>query len=210
MGKDSLLQSTVRRMEDCGCVAPVLMTVHDYRFIVAEQMVEIGAHDHAIVIEPEARNTAPAIAAAVEWIGDRDEDALILVAPADHHFADTMALSAAIATGAELARQGSLVTFGIRPTRAETGYGYVELNHPATANQPQPFVRFVEKPDQAGAEAMLASGRHLWNSGMFLFSVRTMRAALRHKCPDLLDIARAAVDQGQRDLDFVRLGAGFL
>jgi mannose-1-phosphate guanylyltransferase/mannose-6-phosphate isomerase len=209
MEQDSLLQATVRRLEDCGCVAPILMTSQDYRFIVAEQMTEIGARDHTILIEPEGRNTAPAVAAALEWIGDRDEDALILVAPSDHHFGDIMALTAAMAVAAECARRGELVTFGIRPTRAETGYGYIELTQAVDGNVAQAFARFVEKPDQVTAEAMLASGHHLWNSGMFMFSVRTMRAALRRHQPDMLDLARAAVDQSQRDLDFVRLGACF-
>jgi mannose-1-phosphate guanylyltransferase / mannose-6-phosphate isomerase len=210
LGKDSMLQATVRRLEDCGCAAPMLMTSQDYRFIVAEQMEEIGQRGHSIVIEPEGRNTAPAIAAAVELMAGKGDDALILVAPSDHHFADTMALSAAIAAAADRAREGEIVTFGIRPDRPETGYGYIELDcEQATDGMAVPFVQFIEKPDLSGAQAMLATGRHVWNSGMFLFSVATMRAALERHQPALLLSVRAAVASGQRDLDFFRLGTAF-
>lgn len=208
VGTESMLQSTVRRLEDCGCGAPILMTAQDYRFIVAEQMEAIGVRGHRVVIEPAPRNTGPAIAAAIEVIGD--PDALVLVAPSDHHFADTMALTAAIAKAAERARAGEIVTFGIRPDRPETGYGYIELLGNADAvGEAVSFARFVEKPDLASAEAMLVSGRHVWNSGMFLFSVRTMRAALERHQPELMELARHAVAFGQRDLDFLRLGEVF-
>jgi mannose-1-phosphate guanylyltransferase / mannose-6-phosphate isomerase len=210
MSDHSMLQATVRRLEDCGCAAPMLMTAQDYRFVVAEQMDEIGLRGHSIVIEPEGRNTAPAIAAAVQLIGAKDEDALILVAPSDHHFADTMALSAAIAAAAESARDGAIVTFGIRPDRPETGYGYIELDcDTAVDGTAVPFVQFIEKPDLSGAQAMMETGRHVWNSGMFLFSVRTMRAALERHQPALVKTVRAAIADGQRDLDFFRLGPAF-
>ena len=208
LGKESMLQATVRRLEDSGCGAPILMTAQDYRFVVAEQMEAIGVRGHQIVIEPAPRNTGPAIAAAIEVIGD--PDALVLVAPSDHHFADTMALTVAIAKAAERARAGEIVTFGIRPDRPETGYGYIELlGNADAAGDAVPFARFVEKPDLARAEAMLASGRHVWNSGMFLFTVRTMRAALERHQPEMMELARHAVAFGQRDLDFLRLGEVF-
>jgi mannose-1-phosphate guanylyltransferase / mannose-6-phosphate isomerase len=209
MGGDSMLQATVRRLEDCGCAAPLLMTAQDYRFIVAEQMEAINLCDHRIVIEPAGRNTAPAIAAAVAMIGVEDDEALILVAPSDHHFADTMALSAAIAAAAHRARMGEIVTFGIRPDRPETGYGYIELAGPMQDGIAVPFVQFIEKPDLAGAVAMMATGRHVWNSGMFLFSARTMRAALERHQPRLMAVVRQAIAEGTRDLDFFRLGEGF-
>ena len=208
VGQDSMLQATVRRLEDSGCGAPILMTAQDYRFIVAEQMDAIGVKGHQIVIEPTPRNTGPAIAAAVEVIGD--DDALVLVAPSDHHFSDTMALTAAIATATERARAGEIVTFGIRPDRPETGYGYIEiLGNTAAIGTAVPFSHFVEKPDLARAEELVASRRHVWNSGMFLFSVRTMRAAIRRHQPEMLEAAHHAVAIAQRDLDFLRLGEVF-
>lgn len=208
VGQDSMLQATVRRLEDSGCGAPILMTAQDYRFIVAEQMEAIGVRGHQIVIEPAPRNTGPAIAAAIEVIGD--DDALVLVAPSDHHFSDTMALTSAIATAAERARAGEIVTFGIRPDRPETGYGYIEILANAGAiGSAVPFSRFIEKPDLDRAEALVAGGRHVWNSGMFLFTVRSMRAALARHQPEMLDLARHAVAFGQRDLNFLRLGEVF-
>ena len=171
-----MLQATFRRLEDSGCGAPILMTGQDYRFIVAEQMKAIGVKGHHIVIEPTPRNTGPAIAAAIEVIGD--DDALVLVASSDHHFSETMALTATIATATERARAGEILTFGIRPDRPETGYGYIEvLGNTAAIGTAVPFSNFVEKPDLAHAEALVASQRHVWNSGMFLFTVRAMLAA---------------------------------
>lgn len=208
IGDESMLQATVKRLEDAGCAAPLLMTGQDYRFVVAEQMAEIGVQGHSIVIEPVGRNTAPAVAAAIELIGD--DNTLVLVAPSDHHFSDTMALASAISVAAERARAGEIVTFGVRPDRAETGYGYIEL---AEANGPNgaaaAFVQFIEKPNAAGAEAMLASGRHVWNSGMFLFSVATMRAALKRHQPLMVEQVHTAIAEGKKDLDFFRLGASF-
>lgn len=208
LGQDSMLQATVRRLEESGCSSPILMTAQDYRFIVAEQIEAIGVSGHRIVIEPSARNTAPAIAAAVEVIDD--DDALVLVVPSDHHFSDSMLLANAIAAGAECARAGQIVTFGIRPDRPETGYGYIEIVGSVDAfGSVAPFSRFIEKPDLARAQALISGRRHVWNSGIFLFTVRSMRAALQRHQPELLHLARDAVFHGQRDLDFLRLSDVF-
>ena len=201
----SMLQATVLRLEGCGCGMPMLVTSEAYRFIVAEQMQEIGFDNHAILVEPAARNTAPAIAAAIEVIDE--DDALLLVAPSDHHLSNPHGLRAALAAAAERALAGEIVTFGIQPDRPETGYGYIELAEPkAIEGVPVSFNRFVEKPDEFNARRMMIDGQHLWNSGMFLFTVRTMREALKKHRPAILDCARKAVEAGRDDLDFFRLG----
>lgn len=206
-GQESMLQATVRRLEDCGCAAPIIMTGQDYRFVVGEQMDDINAQGHRIVIEPEGRNTGPAILAAAEIAFAEDPDVLLFVAPSDHLVHDVMALSRAIAAAADRARAGEIVTFGIRPHRPETGYGYIEISDPDTADAlPQPFVRFVEKPDLAAAEAMLAAGTYLWNAGMFLFSAKTVRAAFERHQPQMCTAVRGAVAEARTDLDFLRLG----
>ncbi|MBD3679859.1 MAG: mannose-1-phosphate guanylyltransferase/mannose-6-phosphate isomerase [Rhodobacteraceae bacterium] len=210
-GEESLLQTTVRRMEDIGCAAPVLMTANDYRFTVGEQMDEIGSRGHKIVIEPVSRNTAPAICAAAEIIAQDDPDALILVAPSDHLIRDTMSFGRALAAGAERARGGEIVTFGIRPTGPETGFGYIELADPeAPDEEAQTYVQFTEKPDQETAERMVASGSYVWNAGIFLFSVRTIRAAFARHAPKLRSAVKTAVRDGKHDLDFFRLANSFV
>ncbi len=209
-GKTSLLQDTLRRMEDCGLGAPVLVTHHDYRFIVAEQVAEIGVRGATILVEPAARNTAPAVCAAAEYLQDQGPDTLFLVVPSDHVVDDQIALARAVAAGTPGARNGDVVTFGIRPDRAETGFGYIQLSQPDAADDtPQRFRRFVEKPDADEAEAMLASGAYLWNSGMVLMSVATARRAFEQHAPKLRSRVRLAMTEMESDLDFLRLGASY-
>ena len=207
----TMLQSTVRRLEDAGCDAPVFVTGEDYRFTVASQAEEIGLSGHRILIEPEGRNTAAAIAAAAALVAQDNPEDLLLVAPSDHRLKDVMAFSAAVAEGAELARTGELVTFGIRPDRAETGYGYLELDpSSAASDRAQPYVRFVEKPDANRAGEMLEAGNFLWNSGMFLFSAKRVLEAFEANAPEIRRATAAAVREGREDLDFLRLGSAFL
>ncbi|MEO1471486.1 MAG: mannose-1-phosphate guanylyltransferase/mannose-6-phosphate isomerase [Pseudomonadota bacterium] len=205
----SLFQKTLRRVKDVGYAAPWLMTGTDFRFLVAEQMSDEGVDPGRIVIEPEGRNTAPAIAAAALMIADADPDALLLVLPSDHVLEDVEAFRAAVDAAAEAAAGGAFVTFGITPDRPETGYGYIELEAPAAAGgapAARPFLRFVEKPDAARAAEMLASGRFLWNSGMFLFPAAALIAAFEAEAPQVLEACRSAVAAGRDDLCFFRLG----
>jgi len=207
-GEESLFQASARRLSGPGFAAPAIVTAAEYRFVVTEQLagVEIGAA--ATLIEPEGRNTAPAILAAALELDARAPGALMLVAPSDHVIPDAAAFRAAVMAAVPAAEAGRLVTFGIRPDRAETGYGWLALSAAPGedfAPVPQPLEGFVEKPDAAKAEAMLAGGRHLWNAGIFLFSTGAIRAAFEAHQPQMAAAVARAVQEAERDLHFLRL-----
>ncbi|MEO1493732.1 MAG: mannose-1-phosphate guanylyltransferase/mannose-6-phosphate isomerase [Pseudomonadota bacterium] len=201
----SLFERTLGRLDGLGWADPVLMTNQEFRFVAAEQLSNAGHKATRIVIEPAARNTAPAICAAAEILAATDPDAVMLVLPSDHLMGDVDAFHVAARHAVDAARDGHLVTFGIKPDRPETGYGYVELAE-APGQTPLPFVRFVEKPDQARAEEMLASGRFLWNAGMFAFSVRAILDAFDAHASEVRTACAASVATGAEDLCFFRLG----
>ncbi|MEM8793517.1 MAG: mannose-1-phosphate guanylyltransferase/mannose-6-phosphate isomerase [Pseudomonadota bacterium] len=202
---ETLFQRTISRVTGKGFGKPLLLTHQDFRFITGEQITAIGGEAERIIVEPDGRNTAPAICLAALVLEQSAPDTLMLVLPSDHVIRDVAAFQQAVSNGAEAAAGGALVTFGIRPDRPETGYGYIELEgRPAPGAQP--FLRFVEKPDAAQAEEMLASGRYLWNSGMFLFSVRGILDAFENHAPEVLTAMRSAVETGGKDLDFFRPG----
>jgi len=207
LGDTTLFQDSAQRLAGEGYAAPLVLTNSDFRFIVTEQLSEVGIDPGAILIEPEGRNTAPAVLAAALHLLTTDPEALMLVAPSDHVVPDAPAFRAAVQAGMAAARDGQLVTFGIKPTHAETGYGYLELDGDAGDFSPRAIglKRFVEKPDADTAEQMLAAGTFLWNAGIFLFSVQTIVAAFRAHAPELMGPVLAAVDQGQPDLGFLRL-----
>jgi mannose-1-phosphate guanylyltransferase/mannose-1-phosphate guanylyltransferase/mannose-6-phosphate isomerase len=207
VGETTLFQASAQRLTGEGFAAPMVLTNSDFRFIVTEQMAEVGIDPGAILIEPSGRNTAPAVLAAALWLQARDPDGLMLVAPSDHVVPDAAAFRAAVAAAEPAARAGQLVTFGIKPDRAETGYGYLELDGDPGDFTPQVIglKRFVEKPDLATAEGMLASGQFLWNAGIFLFSLKAIIAAFETHAPDLMAPVQGAVDKGQPDLGFLRL-----
>ena len=210
IGETTLFQASAKRLSGPGYASPLVLTNSDFRFIVTEQLAEAGIQPGAILIEPEGRNTAPAVLAAALWLEKTDPDALMLVAPSDHVVPDAAAFRAAVAAGEPAARAGQLVTFGITPSHPETGYGYLELAEAAGEGEPRPVPlrRFVEKPDAARAAEMVAAGTFLWNAGIFLFSVKTIVQAFRNHAPDLVAPVQAAVDQGQADLGFLRLAPG--
>jgi mannose-1-phosphate guanylyltransferase/mannose-6-phosphate isomerase len=208
LGEKSLFQESVARLSGPDFAPPVVVTGAAFRFIVTEQLAGLGRAPGAVLIEPDGRNTAPAVLAAALTLAASDPDGLMMVCPSDHAIADGQAFRAAVRAGAGAARDGMLVTFGVRPTRAETGYGWLELGDaPDMAAPPTalPLRGFVEKPDAATAAAMLADGRHLWNSGIFLFSVRAILAAFETHAPALTDAVRKAVAGAAPDLAFVRL-----
>jgi mannose-1-phosphate guanylyltransferase/mannose-6-phosphate isomerase len=210
VGGGSLFQASARRLTGAGFAAPLVVTGADFRFIVTEQLSEAGIDPAGILIEPAGRNTAPAAIAAAIWLARRDPDALMLLAPSDHVIPDAARFRAAVAAAAPAAAAGRIVTFGIAPDRPETGYGYLELDAPPDTLDalPRPLASFVEKPDAATAAAMVAGRRHLWNAGIFLFSVAAIEAAYAAHAPAILDGARAAVDGARGDLGFTRLDPG--
>lgn len=204
VGDQSLFQASAKRLSGPRYAEPLVLTNADFRFIVTEQLAEIGIDPSAILIEPSGRNTAPAILAAALHLAESDPEALLLVAPSDHVVPDAEAFGRAVDQGLPLAREGRIVTFGIEPDRPETGYGYLELDGDPREG-PTPLRRFVEKPDAETARAMLAEGRFLWNAGIFLFTARTMVEAFRAHAPEFLEPVRAALSQARQDLGFLRL-----
>lgn len=208
IGQRTLFQASAQRLtggnDTLGFTAPLVLTNSDFRFIVTEQLQSVGIDPGTILIEPEGCNTAPAVlAAALHALAD-DLDAILLVAPSDHVVPDTAAFHAAIAKGLDAVAAGDLVTFGITPDRAETGYGYLELAA-ASSGDPVKLKRFVEKPDATRAAAMLAEGNYLWNAGIFLFKAATIKAAFETHAPALLAPVQAAVEEAKTDLGFLRL-----
>lgn len=203
----SLLQDTVGRLTNMPEIAAPLMVCNvEHRFMIAEQMREIGVAPRAIVLEPVGRNTAPAIAVAALMLSRDDPDALMLVLPADHIIGDVPAFHAAIRVAADAARNGHLTTFGIVAATPETGYGYIRKGA-ALADTPgaSQVAAFVEKPNLAIAQGYVAAGDYYWNSGMFLFRAGDFLTELGKLRPDILDASRAALDGAKNDLDFVRL-----
>jgi mannose-1-phosphate guanylyltransferase / mannose-6-phosphate isomerase len=207
LDNESLFQSSAKRIISSPTVefdAPITMTNSDYRFIVIEQLQDAGIDPGAVLIEPEGRNTAPAVLAAAIYASKRDPDATILIAPSDHIIPDTLAFHAAICKGMKETANGRIVTFGITPTRPETGYGYLELSV-ASSGSAVSVKRFVEKPDAEVAKAMLDAGTYLWNAGIFLFRAKDMIATFQAHAPELMAPVSDAIEQGQIDLGFFRL-----
>jgi len=208
MGAYSLFQSSAQRMIGEGFAPPILLTGSDFRFVVTEQLAAVEISPAEILIEPEGKNTAPAILAAALNLAERAPEALMLVAPSDHVIPDADAFRSAVQVATPAALAGQLVTFGIHPDRAETGYGWLEIEGALAKDlnaAPQPLKRFVEKPDKPSAEAMLADGQHLWNAGIFLFSVQTIITAFETHAPEMLMQVRTAVEEAEKDLGFTRL-----
>jgi mannose-1-phosphate guanylyltransferase/mannose-1-phosphate guanylyltransferase/mannose-6-phosphate isomerase len=207
VGPESLFQASARRFAGPGFADPVVVTGDAFRFIVTEQLAEVGIAPAAILIEPDGRNTAPAAAAAALVLARREPKALMLIAPADHAVADPAAFRQAVETGRPAAEAGAIVTFGIAPTRPETGYGWLEAGEP-THPGVEALVRFVEKPDAARAAQLFASGRHLWNAGVFLARADVLVAAFRAHAPAILASVEMALDRARPDLGFTRLDPG--
>jgi mannose-1-phosphate guanylyltransferase/mannose-6-phosphate isomerase len=203
----SMLQETARRFAGVpGFDAPIIVCNDEHRFIIAAQLQALGITPDAILLEPMGRNTAPAAAVAALVAARSAPDALILLAASDHVIDDVPALLAAVRTGAAAAAQGKLVTFGIAPTRPETGYGYIKQGA-AFAGIPGVFGigKFVEKPLLPAAESFVAEGGYLWNASLFLFSPAVYLEELGKHAPDILAKAREALEKGARDVDFLRL-----
>ena len=212
IGDRSLFQETILRANSLpDARPPVTVCSEDHRFMVGEQLQAIGVASGGIVLEPVARNTAPAIALAALHVLATDPDATLLVMPADHLIEDEAAFRQAVATALRLAGEGRLVAFGIRPDYPETGYGYIlrgaSLRGDALGEGGYEIDRFVEKPDLATAERYIAEGTYAWNSGMFLFKAQCYLDELAQHAPAIFAAARAAYAAATSDLDFIRVGS---
>lgn len=205
-GMNSLLQETVLRASRVapGCF-PVVVTNEQHRFMVGAQLAESGVKAGSIILEPVARNTAPAVAVAALKAMSGGDDPILLVLPADHFIGDAVAFENAVKAGAKSAATGALVTFGIIPSQAETGYGYIRKSGHGGEDGVWAVEKFVEKPDLQTAEAYVSSGEYLWNSGMFMFRASAFLDELARHQPEMLDACRRALELGCQDLDFLRL-----
>ena len=203
----TMLQETALRVADWpDLMAPLIVCGNEHRFLVAEQMREIGVAPLGILLEPAGRNTAPAVAAAAHYLAAIDPRAVMLVLPADHVIDDRAAFASAVARAALMMEEGALATFGIVPQGPETGYGYIHRGAQVQGSDQCYLVdRFVEKPDRATAAAFLADGGYYWNSGMFLFRAERYLSELAQFKPEIAAASEAAVRLGYRDLDFCRL-----
>ena len=209
IGEETLFQSSAQRLTSSDTLnfAPhVILTNADFRFIIGEQLQEVGIDPGPILIEPEARNTAPAILAASIFVHSRDENAVLLVAPSDHVIPSKIDFHEAIKVGLAHVQNQKMVTFGIKPSYPETGYGYLELStDPLDEYGSSDLKTFVEKPTLQNAKKMVEAGHYLWNAGIFLFRAKSMIDAFRTYAPETLELVTEAVIEASTDLGFLRL-----
>ncbi len=208
IGEHSLLQATALRLQGLNASAPIIVANETHRFLVAEQLQALGIKASALLLEPIGRNTAPAIAAAAYQALASDTDAVLLVMPSDHAIRDVQGFQAAVALALSVAQhggfdnRGAIVTFGIVPEAPETGFGYIKAG---AGEGIRAIERFVEKPDAETAIAYVASGDYFWNSGMFLFKASRYLEELALSQPEMVRLAKLAVENAQTDADFIRL-----
>ncbi|TBV05412.1 mannose-1-phosphate guanylyltransferase/mannose-6-phosphate isomerase [Phytopseudomonas dryadis] len=201
----SMLQATIQRLDGLDIALPYLICNEEHRFLAAEQLRQLGMDKASILLEPVGRNTAPAVALAAIKALEDEHDPVLLVLAADHLIKDVAAFHQSIKTALPFAEAGKLVTFGIVPTHAETGYGYLEKGA-AAGDGGFDVKSFVEKPDSETAKGYLASGEHFWNSGMFMFRASRYLQELERWQPEILSACRLASAQSERDMHFVRIG----
>ena len=206
-GSETLLQQTCCRLAGDLFNTPSVLSNQQHRFLIADQLQEIGVQPRAIVLEPVSRNTAPAACIAALIAARSDPNSLVLLAPSDHVIADNDAFAEAVTVGLNAAREGALVTFGVEPDCPHTGYGYIETEKAHSADLL--VRRFVEKPSREAAEEFIDSGHFYWNSGIFLFSAASMLALIERHAPEILKVCRRALDEVVEDLDFLRLGTAY-
>ena len=210
LGEESLFQSSARRLSGESFAAPLVVTGSDFRFMVVEQLAAVEIEPQIILVEPFARNTAAAVCAAAVALDAKNGDSLMLVSPSDHVITDFESFRATVEAAIPTANEGQIVTFGIRPDRAETGYGWLELPSKLSDNfeaVAQPLSSFVEKPEAEAADVLLRGGMHLWNAGIFLFSTSNILTAFEQYAPQTLAEVRDAFGAAKADLGFTRLAA---
>lgn len=207
-GDKTMLQQTLLRLEGVPNLAPPIVVCNEeHRFMVAEQLQEIGQKKSSIILEPIARNTAPALALAAIHARTLGDDSILLVLSADHMISNVAVFQAALTDAVQAAQLGHLATFGVQPTRPETGYGYIKTRH-VSGSSPAAFFpvsEFVEKPDFVTAEKYLAEGCYYWNSGMFVFQTDVFLRELQEQSPDVVVAAEQAKVWAVQDLDFIRV-----
>jgi len=206
IGETSMLQQTLTRIESLAQTSPIIVCNEEHRFLVAEQVRQLGLTSPTIILEPEGKNTAPAIALAAIAASASDPEVNLLVLPADHYVGKPTALIDAIEKAASASSHGRLVTFGVVPSRPETGYGYIKRGE-ALALDVSVLEQFVEKPDHPTAEAYIASGDYVWNSGMFMFTAGQILASLAQSQPEMAQVCQRAMEQAERHMDFIRPNA---
>jgi mannose-1-phosphate guanylyltransferase len=204
-GDCSLLQQTLSRLEGLELSPPSIICNENHRFMVAEQLRQAGVGDSNILLEPVGRNTAPAIALAALNAIREGQDPMLLVLAADHFIRDEQSFREAVRVAESLASADKLVTFGVIPQHAETGYGYIQRGDSLAGGEGYNVARFVEKPDSSTAEQYLASGEYYWNSGMFMFKASVYLLELEGFQPDMLRACEKSLERGETDLDFVRV-----
>jgi mannose-1-phosphate guanylyltransferase / mannose-6-phosphate isomerase len=208
VSEHTMMQQTALRATSSDFAPPIVVCNNEHRFLIAEQLRAAGIKGARIVLEPVGRNSAPAIAAAALLVAEQDPDAVLWIMAADASINDEQALHTAVQAAARAARAGNIVTFGMKPTAPETGFGYIELGGALPDSEGVYLVnRFLEKPDTTTAERFVSGGRHLWNSGMFLFTARTLLEELEEHAQDVLLKARQAVADRTSDQDFIRLAS---
>jgi len=204
-GDNTMLQETILRLDGLDNLAdPIIICNADHRFLVAEQCQQIDIASPTILLEPVGRNTAPAIAAAALQSIKGTNDAVLLILSADHVIQDIEAFHQAIDIASTQAQEGKLVTFGIVPTDANTGYGYINASKDGTDGSYK-VEKFVEKPDLKTAQSYLEQGNYLWNSGMFMFKATMLIDELTTHSPEIVTSVNGAVNNAKQDLDFIRL-----
>ena len=205
-GKESLFKRTVARalIEDVPFRQPIIITNETYKFIVQQQLLQMGVEDSEIIIEPTPLNTAPAILSACLSVIAADDDAMVLIMPSDHMINDHAAFGLAIKSAVVAAQDNKIVTFGVKPTHPETGFGYLEVGREEDGRVKK-IIRFVEKPQLADATSMYQKDNFYWNSGMFFGFAKDIVAAFALHCPEILVPVQGAVKMAHRDLDFLYL-----
>lgn len=210
IGSESMIQNTVRRLDGIsGCSSPIVICHEDHRFVMADQLRAVEQNELSIILEPSARNTAPALAIAAlrALLNHNNEDPILLVLAADHDIRDVATFQRAVSQAIPVANDGQLVTFGIVPTKPETGYGYIKIarDRGIQGECIYPVAAFVEKPDAATATEYIASGVYYWNSGIFLLKAARYLEELERFRPEILSLCQQAMSDAIVDLDFVRL-----
>ena len=201
----TMLQETLLRIADPSFYNPPIVVCGDeHRFLAAEQIRQLGVTPAAVILEPVGRSTAPAIALAALKAAQAGKSSIIVIMPADHLILDGDALTAAIKTAAVAARDGRIVTLGIKPTYPATGYGYISAGQALDAPDCFAIERFLEKPNLERAKALVEERRHYWNAGIFIGYPEVFIAELEAQCPDVVEVCKDAIARGSADLDFYR------